>query len=141
MESVPTTPKAGSLGNRFPADGARLVCKDDPCLGSRRNLRRCGNHGNRIEEVAEDIAREIDIHHQGVRLCGALHKHAEDLESHPRVPQLCRNDVVACLSFEESHGPIEGAFCLKNLTQHVEHGVFVFEVTHIYERHTTRKWF
>jgi len=90
-----------------------------------------GYHRDGLKKVPEDVARQVNVHHQRRRLRGTIHKRAENLEGKPRVAQLCGHHMVAGLSFEKPYSSKKGAFCLKNLAEYVEHAVFVFEVTHI----------
>jgi hypothetical protein len=131
VETVPTGPESCGRCDGFLANRTVGICNSHPGLCSVCDLVSCRNDGDRIKEIPQDIAREVNVHDEGLGLRRPIHKHAENLERNRRVPELGRNNVVACLSLQESHGAVKDTFGLKDFTEHIQDTVFVFEVTHV----------
>lgn len=131
VEAVTTGPESCGRCDRFLANGAVGIGNSHPGLCSVYDLVSCRNDGDGIEKIPQDIPREVNVHDQRLRLRRPIHEHAENLERNCRVPELGRNNVVASLSLQESHSAVKDTFCLKNLTQNIQHGVFVLEIAHV----------
>lgn len=122
------------------ADGAGLMVNVYTRLQGRRNLRLRCDHGHRVEEISQYVARQVNVHHQRLGLGGPVRNGAEKLEGESRIPQLGRDHMVASLPFEESNRPVKDTVSLKQFAQDVEDAV-VCEILHAFERHAMRKWF
>ena len=55
-----------------------------------------------------------------------VHKRSDNLKSKVCIPQMCSNNMIACLSFQESDSCVKTAFSLKNLAKYVKYCILVF---------------